>query len=143
MLSVIITLLFAAPARPADTMTGGLCAYDAASGALTGADLYISYQGDKAWRIDGDRLTPIDPAKYVGARGKPFFINAEPVTLKGKTYIKYGLPRVLSASDLETKAYDLKDGAPFFLERGNKAAEVVYLLASGVNCEFQPYQIQR
>lgn len=143
MFSVIIALLLAAPDRPADTMTGALCAYDPTSRTLTGADIYVSYEGDKAWRIDGEKLTPINPASYPGARGKPFFVNAEPVTLKSKTYVKYGLPRVLSAGDLESKAYEVKDGAPFFLERGAGAADVVYLLASGVNCEFQPYQIER
>lgn len=142
MLSVIIALLLAAPDRPLNTYEGSLCAYDAVSKTLVGAKTYYSYDDPKVWRVDPDRLTLIDKSQFVGASGKPFYINSDPVTFKGKTYVKYGLPRILSVSDLDPKPYGLKDGVPVFLERGNPAAEVIYMLSQPLGCEFQPYQVE-
>lgn len=141
MLSVIIALLLAAPDRPLNTSEGRLCAYDAAAKTLSEFKTYHAFDGKTVWRVDVDRLTVIEPGRYVGAAGSPFYINAETLSYRGKRYGKYGLPRVLSASDLEPRPFALKDGAAFFLERGNPDTEIIYLLVQPLGCEFQPYQV--
>ena len=141
MLSVIIALLAAAVPPPAgeQTWSGKLCAHDPGRNILVGADTYYSYGAAKVWAIRGDKLIPVDQSRLIGAKGKAFYINNEPVTLNGKTYVKYGLPRVLGAGELKPQPVGLKDGVPFYEATETYDAEVLYLLTQPVGCEFQPY----
>jgi hypothetical protein len=142
MLPLIIALLAAVPPPAGEqTWPGKLCAHDPGRNILVGADTYYSYGAAKVWVIRSDRLIELNQSKLLAAKGKPFYINNEAVSLNGKSYVKYGLPRILSAGDLDAKPYGFKDGVPFYLEKGNPAAEVVYLLSQPVGCEFQPYQL--
>lgn len=137
-------LLAAAPAQPADTWKGVLCAHDPARGGLIQSDIYYSYGAAKVWTIGPNALTPVDPTKIAQAKGKSFYTNNDPVIIGGLTYKKYGLPRVLSAAELDPKAHGGKDGATFYHEVGlpkGAKVEVVYLLTQAVGCEFQPYAL--
>ncbi len=142
---VTALLLAAAPAQPADTWEGVLCAHDTAKGVLVGSNIYYSYGAAKVWTIGPDALAPVDLTKLVQAKAKPFYINNEAVTLKGAKFERYGFPRVLSVMELDPKPYAFKDGAPFYQEQGLAAGEVevVYLLTQAVGCEFQPYAMTR
>lgn len=142
MFAIALSLILAAAPtdQPPETRYTGICVNTPANNQLAMANVYASYDGAKVWVINKDSLRPIDPGKLMQSRNKPFSINNEKVVLNGVTYAKYGLPRILSATDLEPKAFALKDGAPFYLEKGNASAEVVYALYNPVGCEFQPYQ---
>lgn len=143
MLSVIIALLAAvAPPAGEQTWKGTICAHDPGRNILVGADTYYSYGAAKVWAIRSDKLILVDQTRLIGAKSKPFYINNEAVILNGKTYIKYGLPRVLTAAELEPRPHGLKDGVPFYLAKGDASGEVAYLLTQPVGCEFQPYVVK-
>ena len=78
-----------------------------------------------------------DPA-YRGARAMSWYIDSEVMQVAGKAYLKYGLPRVLTAWEIEYHAN--AGGGLFYAERGVEEAEVLYLLVDPAGCEFQPYQ---
>lgn len=144
MLSVIIALLAAVPAPAGEpTWPGKLCAHNPVQNALVGLDTYYSYGAAKVWAIRGDKLIFVDQSKLIAARDKPFYLNSEPVTLNGKTFVKYGLPRVLKAAELNPRPYGVKDGAPFYLAGEDSGVEMAYLLVRPVGCEFQPYVVKR
>jgi hypothetical protein len=76
-----------------------------------------------------------DPAAYIGS--KSFFINNEPLAINGRQYSKYGLPRVLTPTDVVSVG--TYAGSPFFAVPGSPAPqEVIYILVRK-GCEFQPY----
>ncbi len=70
---------------------------------------------------------------------RAWYRNAEPITLDGKRYVKYGLPRQVPAAELELVG--TIDGVPAMAERGVAAHEVLYLLADASDCSVQPYQV--
>lgn len=145
MLSIVIALLAAAvpPPEGEKTWPGKVCAHDPGRNILVGMDSYYSYGAAKVWAIRGDKLVPVDHGRLIGAKDKPFYVNNEPVTLNGKTFVKYGLPRVLSAAELNPSPYDAKDGVPFYPAKDDAGAELIYLLTQPVGCEFQPYVLKR
>ncbi|RYF88470.1 MAG: hypothetical protein EON95_20300 [Caulobacteraceae bacterium] len=144
MLSLIIALLATvAPPEGEKTWQGKLCAHDPGRNILVGADTYYSYGAAKVWAIRSDKLILVDQARLKGARDKTFYVNNEPVTLNGKTFVKYGLPRVLTAAELNPRPFGARDGVPFYLAKEDLGAEVAYLLTQPVGCEFQPYVVKR
>lgn len=74
------------------------------------------------------------------AWGKAWYVNAESIQLSDKTYVKYGLPRVLRPGDVDY-ALDYM-GVAVALDRLSVNHEIVYLLTNADECEFQPYQIE-
>ena len=76
---------------------------------------------------------------HSGARSLAWYINSEPAPVGGETFVKYGLPRVLGAWEVEF--YRASRGGYFYVEVGLQGEpEVVYLLTDLAGCEFQPYQ---
>jgi hypothetical protein len=74
-----------------------------------------------------------------GARSLAWYINSEPAPVGGETFVKYGLPRVLAAWEVEF--YRASRGGYFYVEAGSQGEpEIVYLLTDLAGCEFQPYQ---
>lgn len=73
------------------------------------------------------------------AAAAPWFVADEPVVFEGRRYVKFGLPRVLSAGEL-TRAGEFR-GVGVFAEPGVRRAEVIYL-PTGAGCELQPYQAE-
>lgn len=144
MLSLILALVAAvAPPAGEKTWSGKLCAHDPGRNILIGADTYYSYGAAKVWAIRGDKLILVSQEKLIAAKDKPFYLKGEPVTLNGKTFVKYGLPRVLTAAELNPSPLGAKDGVPFYLAKDDVGAEVAYLLTQPVGCEFQPYVVKR
>jgi hypothetical protein len=81
------------------------------------------------------------------ASAESWYVNSAPIVIAKRKYVKYGLPRVLSPSDV--RPYVNYKGAGVFIERGDKKRDVVYVLAGvtypgekvdGYGCEYQPYQ---
>lgn len=144
MLSLLLALLAAvAPPEGEKTWQGKLCAHDPGRNVLVGMDTYYTYGAAKVWAIRGDKLILINESKLLAAKGKPFYVGNEPVTLNGKTFVKYGLPRVLTAGELNPTPVGFKDGVPLYLPTEDYGGEVVYLLTQPVGCEFQPYAVKR
>jgi hypothetical protein len=140
MLPVLLALLAAvAPPEGEKTWQGKLCAHDPGRNVLVGMDTYYTYGAAKVWAIRGDKLIPINADRLQAGKSKPWYINNEPVTLNGKTWVKYGLPRVLGPGELKPEAVALKDSAPFYEATETYGVEVLYLLTQPVGCEFQPY----
>jgi hypothetical protein len=82
----------------------------------------------------------VPEAGHAGARALQWYIDSVPAPVGGETYVKYGLPRVLGAG--EVQFYRASRGGYFYAEAGFEGRpEVVYLLTDLEGCEFQPYQI--
>lgn len=102
---------------------------------------YNPATGEKTIMVSGTRkklddVYPLNGAGY--AAGKTWFINNDKINFKGKSYVKYGLPRVLGVREI-AKAGE-NDGIIVFAEAGVDKLEVIYLPVRR-GCEFQPYQL--
>lgn len=73
----------------------------------------------------------------IDARGQRWYVDGEKVALFGKTYGKYGLPRVLAPGEVKYRA--LHRNAVVAAEKATGTPEVIYVLTSRAGCEFQPY----
>jgi len=74
------------------------------------------------------------------AAGTSWFINNEAMTVNGRRYVKYGLPRVLGPNEV-TRHADFR-GVTVFGEAGvSGVLEIVYVPVR-YGCEFQPYQLE-
>jgi hypothetical protein len=78
-------------------------------------------------------------SSYRGPGALPWYVNSEPVTVGGRQFTKYGLPRVLAPTEVGLLASS--QGGPFYAVPGVAAPEIVYLLTDPASCEFQPYQL--
>lgn len=102
---------------------------------------YNPSTGEKTVVVSGVRKKLDDVYSLQGAgyaAGKAWFINNDKVSFKGKSYIKYGLPRVLGVT--EVSKIGENDGISVFAEPGTEIPEVIYLPVRR-GCEFQPYQL--
>jgi hypothetical protein len=103
---------------------------------------YNPATGDRSIVVNGVRkdfysVYPKTGAAY--AEEQKWYINNETVTFNGKPYIKYGLPRILSTTEIE-KAGSYKS-VNVYVESGvTGLAEVIYI-PTRQGCEFQPYQL--
>ena len=90
---------------------------------------YVQYEGRPvAWASLG----------FAEARQRPWYINGDPITFQGRRFEKYGLPRILSPS--EVRFGDEYDGQGIMVDPMATEHYVVYLIVNGRDCEFQPYQ---
>lgn len=99
---------------------------------------YSSATGDTtvAGRPFGQAYPATAPSYAAGAT---WYIQGEPITLDGRRYIKFGVPRILAVNDV-TRAGEYQ-GVPLFAEPGMTRPDVVYV-AVRPGCEFQPYQTE-
>ncbi|HVV83742.1 MAG TPA: hypothetical protein VHE35_11790 [Kofleriaceae bacterium] len=79
------------------------------------------------------------PGDADGAAAKSWYIDAQPLTLYGARYEKYGLPRVLGAGDVKRGA--VTDGIAVFVVPGTPSPPDVVYVPVHAGCEFQPYQL--
>jgi len=87
----------------------------------------------------GRRFNEAFPATTGYAGGATWYINTEPLTINGRRYVKYGLPRVLGVNEV-TRVADYM-GVPVFAEAGATGATEVIYVPVRPGCEFQPYQV--
>ena len=78
---------------------------------------------------------------HTGASAQRWYINGDQVTIRGKVYEKYGLPRVLYGD--EVRLFAPYKGGFFYAEKSSSDPEVLYLLTRLDGCEFQPYAVKR
>lgn len=130
----------AAPAPWAGMTPTQTCTYTPGAGRIEMAMV-------KAWvvnhRMDGvivrnDRELTREEAGLSYADGRPWYESGEALTIRGRRYEKYGLPRIVSPYELEYVAEH--DTVYVGAEEGDTARDVVYILTSGLECAFQPYQ---
>jgi hypothetical protein len=88
----------------------------------------------------GAACVPVPARGHGGASALSWYINNEPVTVNGSSYVKYGLPRVLGFGEVELVGSS--GGGFFYAETNSDSREVLYLLTNLSGCEFQPYEIQ-
>jgi hypothetical protein len=125
------------PARPTDT-TRAIQVCVVQGGALTTVTAqYNTATGDTT--VNGQRFATAYPATTGYAAGSTWYINNEPITVNGRRYVKYGLPRVLGANEVSRTA-DF-NGVPVFAETGATGATEVLYVPVRPGCEFQPYQL--
>jgi hypothetical protein len=80
---------------------------------------------------------PATAPQYAG--GAAWYIQNEQITVLGRRYVRFGLPRVLGTGEVTRIAEH--QGVPVFAETGAARPEVVYLPVRP-GCEFQPYQTE-
>lgn len=136
----------ATPSRPVVTPPPGLritsvkaCGYRSGSRALVFPQRYSSAEGRYTAYVE-HQGRPADWASlgFSDARGRPWYVNNDRITFRGARYSKYGLPRVPSTTDIVFAGEH--DGQAIVTEIGVTDAEVIYVMANGLECEFQPYQ---
>jgi hypothetical protein len=66
-----------------------------------------------------------------------WYRNNEPIAVYGIRWVKYGLPRTLSASEL--RFIGEHQGVPVYAEAGARVIELVYVLLNAA-CQVQPYE---
>lgn len=100
----------------------------------TGDTLIVTYGVKKTFAS----VYPNNHKEY--AAGTNWFMSGEKISGKGKTYIKYGLPRLLGTNEVE-RLTDYK-GVGVYVEAGQKGRPEVIYIPVRLGCEFQPYQIE-
>jgi len=106
---------------------GGLSTIIADYDAATGDTLY-----------HGRPLREMFPVTPQPAAATTWYAQDQPIAIRGRLYLKYGLPRLLNADDLVPAGE--YQGLRYFAERGDHDPLVVYFPVSS-NCEFHTYQI--
>jgi len=131
------------PVQTPDRIREG-CGYQAGATAITPIEVGVFFDGapfanreGHSIRINGQWTHP-EQSPFPDGRSKAWFIQNEPITVRGRSYVKYGLPRVLGRDEVAWFAE--LDGLAVAAEAGIEEPEVVYLLVEPANCGFQPYQ---
>lgn len=70
-----------------------------------------------------------------------WYINNDPVIIRSRKFVKYGLPRILGTTEI-VRAAEYK-GIGVYVEAGIKGVPQVIYIPVRSGCEFQPYQMQR
>ena len=96
---------------------------------------YSTATGDTL--VDGRPFSEAYPTDEGYAATAEWFVRDEVVTLDGRRYVKYGLPRALGVDDL-APAGEYR-GVPVFEQRGEED-ELVRYVAVRPGCVFQPYE---
>mgnify|MGYP001378610024 CR=1 FL=1 len=132
------------PARQPERIREG-CGYTPGTNRLSPIEIgvfdednlpFVDHLG-RAVRVNGQWIHPAG-SPYADGRSRSWFINNEPITVRGRDYVKYGLPRVLGLN--EAGWFAELDGLAVVAESGLADPEVVYVLIDPADCAFQPYQ---
>ena len=83
-----------------------------------------------------DRCAPPPEPSHEGAIALDWYVQSEPIEFNWIKYRKYGLPRVLTATEVVWLT-PYKGGYIFRDKISN--LEVLYVLVRAEGCEFQPY----
>ncbi len=87
--------------------------------------------------IDGRPFSEVYPTDSGYAAAAEWFVRDEMITLPGRRYTRFGVPRGFSAGDLvPVEAYR---GVPLFAERGAEDDPWMRFVPVRPECVFQPY----
>ena len=132
------------PVHAQALQTVQICYVD--SGGLNIADAEYDPATGRATMTYQHERVEVDYANYAGTHvGGPYaseaewYTNGEAIEWNGHRYEKFGLPRVLGATDIVlTGRYER---VPIFAEwSGDKTPEMLYIPIR-MHCEFQPYRL--
>jgi hypothetical protein len=77
--------------------------------------------------------------KFSEAEGRPWYDNSTAVSVAGRRFEKFGLPRELLKHELDF--FSSEEGVLFAAEAGYSGdPEIIYALVDRDTCSFQPYQ---
>lgn len=110
-----------------------VCVLENGTLRLVRAD-YDTRSGDTV--VAGRRLADVYPTTAGYAEGATWYVNNEAITVNGRRFVKYGLPRVLGVNE-STRAAEYR-GVALFREAGMDDVLVLYAPVRR-GCEFQPY----
>jgi hypothetical protein len=96
---------------------------------------YNTQTGDTT--MNGQRFAPSMTGYAAGAT---WYINTEAITVGGRRYVRYGLPRVLGVNEV-TRTGEFQ-GVSVFSEAGATGTPEVVYVPVRPGCEFQPYQLE-
>jgi hypothetical protein len=106
------------------------------NGALLGVTArYNLRTGDTT--VSGRPFSEVYPATGGYAAGAMWYINNEAITVNGRRYVKYGLPRVLGIREV-ARGGEYR-GVTMFQEAGGETSWLVLYAPVRSGCEFQPY----
>jgi hypothetical protein len=103
-------------------------------------EVTATYTPNRDTTYQGRRFSEAFPATVGYAGGAVWYINNEPITVNGRRYVRYGLPRVLGTNEV-TRTADYQ-GVPVFAETGAQGTPEVLYVPVRPGCEFQPYQLE-
>jgi hypothetical protein len=106
------------------------------NGRLEWVEVEISFKGDTVWR--GTPIAQAFPTDSTYALNAAWYRDNEPIAVGAGRYVKYGLPRILTPTDVEPVAD--YHGVTVFAEpdMDPRRPEVIYLPVRP-GCELQPY----
>jgi hypothetical protein len=90
--------------------------------------------------VNGQEFSVAYPATTGYAGGATWYINTEAITVNGRRYVRYGLPRVLGVNEV-TRTGEFQ-GVSVFAEAGATGTPEVVYVPVRPGCEFQPYQLE-
>ncbi|MEW5931321.1 MAG: hypothetical protein AB1941_27970 [Gemmatimonadota bacterium] len=100
--------------------------------------MYDPATGDTV--VAGQPFATAYPATAGYAAGATWYINNEPITLNGRRYVRFGLPRVVGTTEVaRTAEYQ---GVGVFTEATATGTPDVIYVPVRPGCEFQPYQYE-
>ncbi|HEU4558940.1 MAG TPA: hypothetical protein VFS20_13865 [Longimicrobium sp.] len=90
--------------------------------------------------VNGRPVREAFPVTAEHAAAAPWFVNNEPITFRGRRYVRYALPRTLGPADVVPVG--TYQGVTVFAEPGFEDARVFEVLFLPVtpDCQFQAYQ---
>jgi hypothetical protein len=90
--------------------------------------------------VAGQAFATAYPATTGYASGATWYINNEPITINGRRYVRFGLPRVVGVTEVSrTGEYQ---GVGVFTEASATGTPDVIYIPVRPGCEFQPYQYE-
>ncbi|HEX6911281.1 MAG TPA: hypothetical protein VF142_12835 [Longimicrobium sp.] len=98
--------------------------------------LYNTVTGDTMTR-DSQPFSSAAPrtGEYASVAG--WYVNNEPITVRGQRDLRYGGQRVLAISEIERAGE--YGGVPLFIEAGDTTSVPVLYLPTRPGCEFEPF----
>jgi len=125
------------PPPPPATQDINVCVIQ--GGTLTSVTAqYNPATGDTT--VNGQRFSDAYGTGADYAAGATWYINNDEITVNNRTYVKYGLPRVLGVTEV-TRSGDYQ-GVGVFTEAGATGTPEVIYVPVRPGCEFQPYQLK-
>jgi len=100
--------------------------------------MYNPATGDTT--VAGQPFSSAFPATAGYAAGANWYINNEPITIGGRRFVKFGLPRVVSVTDV-TRTGEYQGVGVYTDATATGTPDVVYIPVRP-GCEFQPYQYE-
>jgi hypothetical protein len=88
--------------------------------------------------VDGLPFSSLAPltGEYASVAG--WYVNREPIMVRGRPFARYGLPRVLGINEV-TKVGEYRDVGLYAEAQDTASAARVVYLPTRPGCEFQPY----